>query len=89
MFGRFARAVSCAAGSPWAFALATGACVAWVAFDRPFDALDAASALTFWMVFVIQSSQNTDTRAIQAKLDGLIAGTDADDRLRGIEEHDR
>ena len=43
--------------------------------------------VTFVMVFVIQNSQNRDSRAIQLKLDDLLCAIrDADERLVGIEE---
>jgi low affinity Fe/Cu permease len=35
------------------------------------------TVVTFWMVFVIQSSQNSDTQALQLKLDELIRATDS------------
>jgi Low affinity iron permease len=38
------------------------------------------------MVFVIQNSQNRDSAAIQAKLDGLIRATSAHPALVGLEE---
>jgi low affinity Fe/Cu permease len=38
------------------------------------------------MVFVIQNSQNRDSAAIQAKLDGLIRATSAQPALVGLEE---
>ena len=41
---------------------------------------------TFIMVFIIQNSQNRDSRAIQAKLDQLIENDDlADNNLVGLE----
>jgi low affinity Fe/Cu permease len=43
--------------------------------------------VTFVMVFVIQSSQNRDSRAIQVKLDEILyVLTNADDELVGIED---
>ncbi len=87
MLDRFIRALSHATGHWIAFLLATIVVGIWVATDRPFDVLDAISAVTFWMVFVIQSSQNTDTAAIQKKLDEIVRVIPgADDSLRGVEE---
>lgn len=86
-FHRFARTLSNAAGSPWAFALATFTCVVWAAVDHPFDWLDGISALTFWMLFSLQSSQNADTHALHRKLDELILTLpQPDDAIAGIEE---
>jgi low affinity Fe/Cu permease len=43
--------------------------------------------VTFLMVFVIQNTQNTDTTALQLKLDELIKATSrASDDVVGIEE---
>jgi len=48
----------------------------------------STTVVTFWMVFVIQASQNRDTHAIHAKLDALINATpDADDNLKRVEQH--
>jgi low affinity Fe/Cu permease len=86
-FNRFADMFSEAAGSPYAFLAATIICITWAVLDRPFDWLDGISALTFWMLFSLQSSQNADTVALHAKLDEIIrAEPEADNALRGIEE---
>ena len=37
----------------------------------------ATTVITFWMVFVIQNSQNRDARAIHLKLDEIIRANDA------------
>jgi low affinity Fe/Cu permease len=85
-FHAIARKITDAAGHPVSFGVATVVCGAWIATDRPFDWLDAVSALTLWMLFALQHSSNTDTAAIQAKLDSiLLAIPEADDDLRGIE----
>jgi low affinity Fe/Cu permease len=47
----------------------------------------STTVVTFWMVFIIQASQNRDTHAIHAKLDALLeAVPDADDKLARIEK---
>ena len=87
MFQRFAARVSDLVGSSPVFVLATVACLAWPVFDRPFDWLDAASALTLWLLFGLQAWQNADTRALHAKLDEIIrVEPEADDDLRGMEQ---
>ena len=37
----------------------------------------ATTVITFWMVFVIQNSQNRDARAVHLKLDEIIRATEA------------
>ena len=67
-------------GSPQAITLATVLTVAWIVgllfvpgglYNQTYQfSLDTvASIVTFLMVFIIQSAQNRDSRAIQAKLD--------------------
>jgi low affinity Fe/Cu permease len=47
----------------------------------------ATTVITFWMVFLLQNTQNRDTVAIQTKLDELIAANrDASNQLIGIEK---
>ena len=45
----------------------------------------ATTVITFLMVFLIQSTQNRDNAAIQAKLDEIIHTGDSDDKFIGIE----
>jgi low affinity Fe/Cu permease len=80
LFRRFAQATSSAVGSPWAFVLAVVVIVAWAVTGPIFRFSDTwqliintgTTIVTFLMVFMIQSSQNRDARAIQLKLDELI-----------------
>jgi low affinity Fe/Cu permease len=84
-FRAFARSVSTAAGRPSAFALSVAVVLIWAASGPFFRFSDTwqlvintgTTVVTFWMVFVIQSSQNSDTHALQLKLDELIRATDA------------
>lgn len=79
-FAGFAQWASTAAGSPFAFSTATGLVVLWglsgpmFGFSNTWQLLinTGTTILTFLMVFLIQSSQNRDTQALQLKLDELI-----------------
>lgn len=81
-FGRFAAAASAWLGSTWAFVGAGLVIAAWAATgpifhfsDRWAQVISTATALmTFLMVFLIQSTQNRDARAINLKLNELILG---------------
>lgn len=74
--------ISSAVGSPWAFALATLLIVAWLVTGPIFKYSDtwqlvintATTIITFLMVFLIQNTQNRDTKAIHLKLDELLRG---------------
>ena len=85
MFAAVARRITDFTGSPLAIAAATLACVAWYLLDESFDWLDGVSALTFWMLFSLQSSQNADTAEMRSELRELVrAVPEADERV--IEE---
>jgi low affinity Fe/Cu permease len=83
-FGRFAASVSSWLGSTWAFAGAGLVIAVWAATgpishfsDRWAQVISTATALmTFLMVFLIQSTQNRDARAINLKLNELILAMD-------------
>lgn len=79
-FRKFSHWTSEKVGSPWAFAVAIVAIIAW-AVSGPFFGFSenwqllintCTTILTFLMVFLIQNTQNRDARAIQLKLDELI-----------------
>jgi low affinity Fe/Cu permease len=80
MFGLCAHCVAVAVGSPWAFTLALVSVIAWALTGPVFHYSDtwqlvintATTIVTFLMVFLIQNTQNRDTRAIQLKLDELL-----------------
>ncbi len=85
LFRKIAHAASERLGSPWAFAAALGIIVVWV-FAGPFLQFSttwqllintATTVLTFLIVFLIQNTQNRDTRAIHLKLDELIRAVKA------------
>jgi len=80
LFARFALRVSEAAGTPRAFVAALGALVVW-ALAGPFFGFSATwqlivntgtTIVTFLMVFLVQATQNRETRALHLKLDELI-----------------
>ena len=84
-FGRMAQWTSHFAGHPVAFLLAFASLVIWGVTGPLYHYSDtwqlvantATSLITFLMVFVIQNSQNRDTKAIHLKLDELIRAVKA------------
>ncbi len=93
-FHRFASRASDVTGSPQAFIFAVAAIVVWAA-SGPFLgwsntwqllANTTTTLATTLLVLLVQHSSNTDTRAIQAKLDAIAFGLDAvDNRVVGID----
>lgn len=80
LFRRFSVIVSAAMGTPLAFALATLVILAWAVTGPLFGFSDTwqlavntlTTVVTFLMVFLIQNTQNRDSKAIHLKLDELI-----------------
>ena len=80
LFRTFARNASALTGTSWAFLAAFGVVLAWAITGPMFGFSDTwqlvintgTTIVTFLMVFLIQNTQNRDTRAIHAKLDELI-----------------
>ncbi len=72
--------ISQAVGSPWAFAVAALTVLVWGITGRHFHYSDTwqlvintgTTIVTFLMVFLIQNTQNRDTRAVHLKLDELL-----------------
>ena len=79
-FRIFARRSSAILGSPWAFAAAILIIVVWALTGPVFHFSDTwqliintgTTIVTFLMVFLIQNTQNRDSKAMHLKLDELI-----------------
>ena len=80
-FRRISAAITSVVGSPAALVVAIGVIVAWAVTGPLFGFSDTwqliintgTTIVTFLMVFVIQSSQNRNAKAVHLKLDELIA----------------
>src|SRR5262245_26348612 len=92
---RLSHAVTVWTGSSWAFALAATVILAWLVTGPLFQFSDTwqlvintgTTIVTFLMVFLIQRSQNKDSRAIQIKLNELVAAINgASNRLINAED---
>ena len=82
-------------GRPLAFVFACALVIVWAAFGPMFDWSDThqlvinttTTIITFLILFLVQYTQNRDTRAINAKLDELLEVTEgARSDLERIEE---
>ena len=79
-FARIAGAVARWTGSSWGFGLAVAVVVVWAVTGPLFGFSDTwqlvinmgTTIVTFLMVFLIQNTQNRDTKALHLKLDELL-----------------
>jgi low affinity Fe/Cu permease len=95
LFESFAGRASAATGSFWAFGLAVAVVVVWALSGPLLDFSEKwqliinslTTIVTFLMVFLIQHSQNKETRALQLKLNELLAAmAGASNRLIDVED---
>src|SRR5690606_26600033 len=83
-FGRFARWTAHFTGTPVTFIVAAGVIVIWAVSGPIFRFSDTwqlvintgTTIVTFLMVILIQNTQNSDSGAIQVKLDELLRSVD-------------
>jgi low affinity Fe/Cu permease len=94
-FDQFANKTSKHAGNPAAFCLAVTILVVWaltgplLGFSNTWQLIinTGTTIVTFLMVFLIQHTQNKDSKAVQMKLDELIAvSAKANNRMLRLEE---
>lgn len=95
LFHRFAHKTAQMVGTPWAFAIAVASIVVWAVLGPFFGFSDtwqlvintATTIVTFLIVFLIQNTQNRDSKAVHLKLDEVIRALGkARNRLVDLEE---
>ena len=94
LFRNFSHRVAEAVGSPWAFLTGVAVTVIWAATGPLFAYSDTwqlvintgTTIITFLMVFLSQSTQNRDSKALHLKLDELIRASEASNKLIRAEQ---
>jgi low affinity Fe/Cu permease len=95
LFERFANWATVATGSSAAFIIAASVILIWIVTGPVFNYSDTwqliintgTTIITFLMVFLIQKSQNKDSKAIHLKLNELLAShAGASNRMVDIED---
>ena len=84
MFRHVGERTAQAVGSPWAFMLAVSTITVWAVTGPYFNYSDTwqlfintgTTIVTFLMVFLIQNTQNRETRIVSLKLDELLRGVE-------------
>ena len=84
LFRHFAERTAHAVGSPWAFLRALLTIATWGVTGPYFNYSDTwqllintgTTIVTFLMVFLIQNTQNRETRIVALKLDELLRGVE-------------
>src|SRR6187397_2748662 len=96
-FRRVADTTASIAGSPWTFVSTLVGTAVWLLLGPVFRFSNtwqltmntAASQLTFLIAFLLQNTQNRDSRALQLKLDELLRSTSgARPQMINLEELD-
>ncbi len=80
IFRKIAAKISWLVGTPWAFLAAVSTIIIWSSTGKAFGYSNTwqlvintgTTIVTFLMVFLIQNTQNRDSKAIHLKLDELI-----------------
>ena len=93
-FRTFAARASEKLGTHWAFLAAVAVVVVWIVSGPIFHFSNAwqlvintgTTVITFLMVFLIQSTQNRDAKAIHLKLDELIRSSAARNAFADLED---
>jgi low affinity Fe/Cu permease len=96
-FAQITDKIAHGAGHPWAVGGSVALVVIWALAGPYYGWSDAhqlfvntvTTIITFWLVFVIQATQNRDTLALHAKMDELIRATEkARNDFIGIDRKD-
>jgi low affinity Fe/Cu permease len=93
-FRQAAAVVASKLGSPWAFFTAVSLVVVWAitgplfGFSQTWQLIinTGTTVITFLMVFLLQSTQNRDAKAIHLKLDELIRCSKARNSFADLED---